>query len=318
MSAGIYELDKGYVHGTTWHGLEQYKQLNSAVSEQQAAEVFDYPLIKCQLFDEDMAPVNGAYCIKRSDTNTVLVPTVGERFEVLSNLHLLNYISENFLAKFSDLEIESVGTLFNGKIAFLNLKIGELQIKGDESPQLNRLMYYNPLGAGGYGVLSHSVRVVCNNTLKASVAQGAANQTIKRISHTRTAAERINNHMEEIAEVKMGLKKFEEQLNHLTTLDVDSKFVEAFSEFVFPSEKDSGRGYTMAATNRNTFMNSFETLEFMNNATRWTRYGVLQAFTYTLDNGKVRKNDAQKRAWDGLTGYRSDRKAKAFDYLLTV
>ena len=336
MSHGIQELDIGYVNGTTWHNLPQYEQLERPVTLEEARKVMCYPLEKTPLFrvvhgDEDdlFASVNyeqvdGAHCIIRTDHNKVMVPTVGDQFVVLDNSFLLDFVSENLLGQYPELEIESVGTLFNGATAFLNLKVAEYQIKGDKSPTLSRLMYFNPLGKGSYQACAHDVRIVCNNTLRASAAQGAANKTLAKFRHTKSAGQRINDHLADLAELKLGLEKHVEALDFLASKPVVAEEVTKYLNFLFPLPVDDngrpveGRATSLARNKQDAVREVFESDQGLCLGATHTRYGLLQATTNYFDHNTIRNGDDAARAWDGIVGDRANKKDTAFKFLMNA
>lgn len=330
MAHGITFYDKGYVHGTTWHNMDQFVQLDRPVTFEEALEVMDYPLEKIQLFYRHESEVDGErevdfikvdqWAIRRPDNGQVLVPGVGKRFDVLNNRVLLDFVKREFLDIYPELEIESVGTLFGGATSFLNLKIDEYHIKGDESPTLSRLMYANPLGNGRYRACAHNVRVVCNNTLRAAEAQGAANQTLATISHTVSAERRIVEHLSNLAEISLGLQAHRHKLDWLATQEVDSHYVQKFLEqFYFVDDTlapASDRIKSNAQKKRGDILKIFESQEHLNGIAR-TRYALLQATTRHLGTySHGAKSDASAIEWDALDGQRAVKKDRALELLL--
>lgn len=316
MSAGILEDDKGVVFGTTWHGIASYKVQDTPVTSFQAREVLNYPLTKERLFRANGSGVN-AYAIVRSDTDKVMVSHVGEGFEVSNNNVMLAFIEEHVLADYPDLQIESVGTLFNGATAFVNLKVNEFQVTGDKSPTVNRLMYCNPLGRGAYQACAHSIRIVCNNTLTAAGAQGEANNTLKKFSHTANAAVRIKDHLIDLSGMYLELTKYKDQLNDLATQTVDVKYFQAYLDAMFPA-KDEGRGATLAWAKKEKVKDIFDGEQDLAPTIRTSKYAALQAVMDYYDNHTVirKADDTMSRSWDGLVGLRAGRKQEALDYLL--
>jgi phage/plasmid-like protein (TIGR03299 family) len=331
MSAGINELDKGIVQRDaktgegTWHGIPAYVVQDKPVTIEQARDVMCYPLKKEQLhrhkgFDE--YETIDAWCIVREDHNKVLVPHVGSRFEVLDNSFLLNFINEHLLCEFEELQIESVGTLFNGATAFVNLKLDEFQIKGDQSPTMNRLMYYNPLGMGSYKACAHSIRIVCNNTLRASEYQGAANKTLAKFRHTANAGEKINDHLVDLAEIQMGLKKQVTVLEHLTTKRIVDSVLEEYLAHMFPLPVDDngkikeGRAYTIAQNKRTELLNVYNSDQQIDPPD--SAYALLQATTNFLDHGNAKGGDNMSCRWDGIIGNRAKVKDEALNFLVKV
>ena len=327
MSAGICDYDKGVVQGSTWHGIESYVTQDEPVSCEQAREVLDYPLkkvqLRCDLLQEDFStkPVQvDAWTIIREDHNLPIVPSVGSRFDLESNLHLFEWIEHQLLKRFPDITIESVGTLWNGATAFINLKVGEMVIRGDHSDTINRAMWFNPLGKGAYGACAHSIRVVCNNTLTAAAAQGALNETLIKFRHTESAGEKINEHLENIAGLKAGMDAHEIDLNYLATIEMNTATVESFLSKYFgvDMEKASSRSKTRATNKMDAVLEQFESDQGLEQGISRTRYAMLQAVTYYLDHQNIKNGDQGALAWDGIVGARSKKKMKMFQDLMTI
>ena len=257
MSAGILENDVGIVWGTTWHGIPSYVTQDEPVKVIEARKILNYPLEKKPLFLTDGRAVK-AWAIVREDTKDIVCDSVGPDYTVMNNSVMLGFIEEHLLSKYPDLQIESVGTLFNGATAFVNLKLNEFTVTGDKSPTVNRLMYCNPIGRGSYKACAHSIRIVCNNTLRASEAQGAANDTLKRIPHTLNAVNRLKDHLIDLAEVRLGLKEYEKNLEVLTGMPVDTEYVNEFVADIFPSIETSTRSVSLSDTKKNRFLDIFE------------------------------------------------------------
>lgn len=319
MAHMIFDEDRGVVWGTTWHGLPQYIQQDGPVSYDQALEVLDYPLETIRLgFDLEGAHHQvEAFAVIRRDTNSVLVDHVGTEFTVMNNANLLNVVNDGLLKDFPELKIESVGTLRHGAVAFVNIKMDEFQVKGDTSPTVNRLMYYNPLGLGAYKVCAHSIRIVCNNTLMAAQAQGKANDSLTKISHTKFSPDRVNTKLIDLAEVMLGLTAHREQMEYLATQQVDGEYITTFLDNLFPVSDDATDAVRSRTTGRRMeVMAQFASDQGLNGIA-FTRYGLLQAVTYLADHDDPRKgSDDAFVTWDGLVGARANQKQKALALLV--
>jgi phage/plasmid-like protein (TIGR03299 family) len=287
---------------------------------EEAHEVMDYPMEKQKLFRKNAKGEDldvGVFSIVRTDLDVTLVPSVGSRFVAQSNSHMLNVIDEFILASYQDLEIESVGTLWGGATAFVNLKLGEFVVRGDTSLNVTNLMYANPLGKGSYLACAHTTRIVCNNTLRAAAAQGAANQTLKKFRHTKTATEKIRDHIIDLAEVKMELTSFVAQLDNLADQKVNSVYLDRFLNEFFPVAEE-GRAQTMAENAREKLTTVFESKQEMRGASD-TKYAILNAFTDYTDHLAISRKNTDDGAimWDGLNGVRAADKDKVFDWLIS-
>jgi phage/plasmid-like protein (TIGR03299 family) len=330
MSHGITKDDIGYVGfadtlGHTWHRLPQYIELNGAVPVLKALEVMDFELEKRPNYgmnqDGAMRELEGSFHIVRADTDTVLVGNVGNKFTVVNNGHFFNYVNENILAVFPQLEIESAGTLFGGATTFINLKVNEFYIKGDDSPNVNRLMYYNPLGKGSYGCGAHSVRIVCNNTLTASEAEAKANGSMFKFRHTSGAQNAINNHMMDLSETFLALDRYVDSLDVLAGVDMNASDVSTFLESLYPTDKGSKKSETTNLNKQEKIKDVFETVQDgMTQGISRSAYAMLNAVTWVVDHPEtLRKGqDIASNTWDGLVGLKSEFKTQALSKLIAM
>ena len=331
MAHGITDVDKGFVgftekFGGTWHGLAQYVELVGAVSVQQALEVLDFDLEKRENYgmtnDGAMRVLDGSFHVVRTDTDTVLVPSCGNKFTVVNNGDFFKYVDENILAIYPQLKIESVGTLFGGATTFVNLLVDEFYIKGDDSPNVNRLMYYNPLGNGSYSCGAHSVRIVCNNTLTFAAAEAKANGSMFKFRHTANAQTRINEHMIDLADTFMELEKYVDILNDLTGVDMDSSDVDTFLESLYPSNVGKSQKSATANLNKqNKVRDVFETVQDgMTKGIARSAYAMLNAVTWVIDHPeKIREGqDVASNTWDGLVGSKATFKSDALSKLVAM
>lgn len=334
MSHGIREEDRGIVWGDTWHRLPQYIQQETPVTVEQARSVLVFPLAKIPLVRRDDGAQVDAYCIVRTDTNRVLVPHVGVKFEPLDNSVLVNTLETRLLKIYPELVIESVGTLFGGQTTFVNVVLEKFHVKGDESPTLTRLMYYNPMGIGGHKIGVHNIRVVCNNTLRMASAQAAANESLQVVPHTQSAATTIADRLFDLAETKLFAANFNARVETLVDMPIrtDEELTKLL-DFILPEpneaeEPDTPEENAVRETvkrRQNTTREAVKELyekgiEGIAPEYQRTRYALLQAITYTADNpAKVAKSlDAAFVIWDGLTGRRATLKEHALTILLTA
>jgi phage/plasmid-like protein (TIGR03299 family) len=319
MSHGITKIDKGFASGvkSTWHKLEQIKCIpERPVTVMEALSIANYGIEKQQLSRPDGTLVN-AWALVRPDHNYTLVDAVGDRFEIVDNKRMVNVINENLLALYPDLKIQSVLTLWGGATFILNLSIDEFQIKGDKSPTITNLMYCNPLGKGSITCAAHSTRIVCANTAKIAETQGIANQSLKKFRHTASAHAKIDGHLIDMAELKLGLKRHELCLTSLAEKDVSTAQVDAFLSSIFPSPEKDGRGKTMALNAKAAVLNIFEGVQTQTLSKPFTRYGIYQAAIDYIDHDATSRNaDIASVMYDGVMGIRADKKQKVLELLM--
>lgn len=321
MSANIFELDKGKLSGTeTWHGLPQYELVGDRpVTIEEAAPVVDFPIEKRPTFLAE-GTKTGAYAIVRTDTPepTVLAPAVGSRYVATPHLHIFNQMTENLLASFPELKICGTGTLNNGAAWWIQFLAASYYVPGDTSKQELRLCYSQEYGKSAHKVFCTTVRIVCNNTLRAAQASSAAAGMIRRFAHTRSAKTKINANLDAMAELHLGLQRHQELMAELTSHQVTGKQVEEFlSRFIPEPESDA----TVSESRHDTAVAAFNTIfvsgQHMDPKVARSRYAVLQAFTDYVDHNSYSRSDAER--WvDSLDGARATLKEQARDYLLEL
>ena len=320
MSHGIMEIDRGYVEGSTWHNMPQYIVLNRPVTEQEAIEVLNFGTHKAQLYRRTIAgeyvPAE-AWEIVRTREDIPLVAHVGKQFDEGDNLEILTDHVLPVMKEFPSLKIESVGTLWGGATVFVNLKVSEYYIKGDQSNIINRLMWYNPMGRGGYKTCAHSIRVVCNNTLRAAHSQGVSNGSFVVIRHSSGAMERVGRTMDDIARNFMELETQQQLLERLTKHPMNTERIKAFlDEFIPIPANLEDRAVTIRMDDRAEIMEQFHGDQALDIKIHTSGYAMLQAVTYVLDHEKATKrNDKASIIWDSLVGYRANSKDRALGIL---
>ena len=332
MSHGITEIDRGVVFGATWHGLPQYKTKDCPVTYAEAHEVLNFPMKKERLFrnvlpNMDREIVPGAFCIVRTDTNTVLVPHVGSKFTVTGNEKMLEHMNATVLKEFPQLQIESVGTLFGGATVFVCLKADTFVVKGDTSPILNRIMYFNPLGQGGYKTGCHNVRIVCNNTLNAASKGSEINGTKRSIAHTASSAQRVSEELDKLARHFLELESLKTKLQKLALVSMSQEDTHNFTARYLPlpgtlkAEDLKAEEFNALASvkMRNRILQQYSSPQHLLGDVANSRYAMLQAVTHVIDHEDVTPTkDRGMLTWDGIVGRRSVDKSRALDILSTV
>ena len=335
MSHAIKEHDKGAVGftqvlGRTWHGIESYKHFDAEVNIEMAERVADYEVVKMPLYMQKEIPaVNGmslkvnrevpkAFCLYRPDVDTILYPNVGEAYEIVSNMELLNFLENSLFSEYGNLKIESIGTLNNGQNMFVNINVVMHEVSGDISPTVTRLMFTNSYGGSSLTACLHQTRIVCMNTLRIATAQGKANDTLKRFRHTKNVSSHVQGHVLDLAGIVGEVHEHNEKLDFLATQSIDSAYMNTFLESLFPSENKEGRTKTLAENRKDKITEIFESKVDLVQLPD-TRYKLLNAVTdFTSNTGLNSKKDTAQKFMDvAKKGSTDDINQKALQ-LLTV
>lgn len=155
-----------------WHGLGEVFPDRAPTWDEATAKlswtVSKVPLVTATT----LAKVPNVYAIVREDTQDVL-GSVGSKYHCVQNLDAFGIVKH--LVESGEAEVESAGSLFGGSRVWLQLRLkGQESIEvapGDEvKPYL--LVTTSHDGSAKLRVGFTAVRVVCNNTLTASLSRG--------------------------------------------------------------------------------------------------------------------------------------------------
>ena len=330
MSHGITELDKGFVHGQTWHGREEYKIVpdDKPITIEDAIACVDYQIDVVPTFtSQDLGNVpTGGYAAVRMDTvpPRVLAPNLGGRFTVLPRKSLLSVFQECLLAEFPQLQIAGVGTLDSGAGFWLQLMAEKYTIAGDHSPHELRLCYAESLGQTTHEVFCSHVRIECQNTLRAAWGDALAKRMFAKHRHTRGAEAKVHATADAFAELHLGLEREKEELTALASVPVKGEADKnRLLDRLIPvpaedDDKSSTRARNAAIKAREAFGEVFESqTKSMDADTAWSYYGVLQAYTNYSDHASATRNEYD-REQSALYGPLSVKKMAAKEVLLNL
>lgn len=326
MSHNIIKgMDAGILEGNvpTWHGLEEYKLVgDKPITIEQVKKLVDYPIEVQPLYVVDAQGQKQTQSrmvvrVMPDGTYFPLCRAVGRRYNVIDRKAVLRSFDEFLLQKFSSLKIAGAGTLGGGNTFFLQLRIEDYNIRGDQSDHQLRLSFMDTYGECARAFCTH-VRVVCQNTLNAARAEAEAANMIESIRHTSGAVQRIEANMETFAKIHLGLVDEIALLEELTEKEVDSKYLDAFLEEMLPLPEKPDE-HKLAAKRiqqgRDKVTELFESAsETMDQRIATSRYALLQGFTDYVDHHEYHRSDSMR--WqNGLCGDGADLKREALELL---
>tara|TARA_Y100000356_G_scaffold135216_1_gene147327 strand:+ start:4560 stop:5546 length:987 start_codon:yes stop_codon:yes gene_type:complete len=323
MSHGIKELDKGFVKGKTWHNLDAYKQLERAVTLDEALSVFDYE-DHIELLP-NMVTINGGnyltntYSIVRKDHNKVLNGGVKGRYTLcdMRDITKLAYsqICEPFSDDHLDVQIESVGTLENGSIQFVSMVFDNFKVHGDDSDTLNRVMVTNDYRGGGVKTLISQVRVVCKNTRGFAISQAKNQGRIATTKHTRNVNDNVKRVMINMSDVVVQMQEEKNKLDALSKAPQMSwDKIDIVLNNLFPIKNEKGsRNKNKQDEIKTVFSEGQDGLEGRYSL---TPYAFFNSITNVL--GQEVGRNGTSGDWDNVMGKRASIKEQALDQILEV
>jgi hypothetical protein len=348
MGSGIIKgKDKGAVGfrkelGLTWHGQEEYEVIDGPVLMPMVRDkiVYDVETVALcpQFTGEQIAkmtangmgeteisrlmatPIPSMRALTRMDSGDVLYDySVTPEYTVILNGTFLDVMQENLLDKFPDVAIESCGTLFAGRVAFVNILLSVKEIRGDNSKTAFRLMYYNAFGGKSIAAGMHTVRVVCFNTLSMAEAQALANKTLAKFKHSSGAPGRVQTHLVELAGLYAQIEAHKTVLDQMAVKKMSETEVAAFLSMYSPIPKGSTSNLeTRRLNKRNDIRGIFEGAPDLQGDIARSYYAMLQACTFYNEHFTTGKRGIDEAAaiFDSVTGgIRDQDNRKAFALL---
>jgi phage/plasmid-like protein (TIGR03299 family) len=216
---GNGKAEMAYVGALPWHGLGSELQKGASIDTWKVEAGMDWDILRSPLTymadDENTYEVAEKNMLYRSDTKAHL-SVVSNRYQIVQPGEVLEFFRD--LVGASGFELETAGTLFDGKRLWAQASIGEsAKILG-----MDQVDGYLLLSTSCDGVLPTSVRfiserVVCNNTLNVALGEKAKREIVVK-HHTSFDHAR--------AKMDLGIavdqfQKFIAQANQLADTKVD-------------------------------------------------------------------------------------------------
>lgn len=196
-----------------WHGIGT--KCSHAMSSQEALELggLDWNVIPKQIYDENGNAIPN-YIANTRDSDGSVLGIVSEKYSIVQNRQALAF-TDALLDM--NATYDTVGSLKNGKIVFLNANLPATNILGDEI--VPYLVFCNTHdGSGAVKVALSPIRTVCANTLNLALSQAKRTWTCKHMgnidnklweaTHTLQLANKymdeLRINLEKLAEVKIS------------------------------------------------------------------------------------------------------------------
>ncbi len=309
MAHQLHELDHG-VFGSAkaaWHGIGTVVDGNPTSREALHLARLDWTVSKEAAYASDGAggfyPLAGKGDpgvalpdvwltvrddLDRSDPRRVL-GTVGARYVPIQNAEAFD-ILDGIIGE-GGAEIETAGSLFNGRVVFMTAKLpGNIAVK-DDTVAKYLLLRTSHNGTSALEVMCTPVRVVCNNTLTWAI-NGAKNKF--SIRHTANAADQIEEARRVLGFAAEHFDAATDQMNRLADERLDDAFVSSYLERLFPDpqakpDAEKPPCTTRAKKTRNRISRLFygEQRGADQDATDGTAYGLINAVSEYIDHDRT-------------------------------
>jgi len=320
MSAGIVAgVDLGLVgmeeaYGLPWHRMAEYESRPGPLEIPDIREILSYHVVAVPLklhapnhtFNDQRVPTMVAL-VEEATGRVLHEQSVSPKYCVFQNEEFLNRVEAlipSFDEAFPNFCVESAGTLFGKRVAFVNFLLDCFHYDNDDSETITRVMYSNAFGGRSVYAGGHNVHVVCANTENLANMQSAANGTLGKYKHTSGVVDRVGRKMVDLTEVAQALNVYKQMVNRLTHIPMDTTDVDNYLAHLFPIPTGSKQATVTTRTNkRERVREIFETDTSLQGRIAHTRFAAFQSLTFytnhEMGNSDAAFNFSQLAVGDG-------------------
>ena len=323
------------VQEKAWHGLGQIVTDYPTSAQAIKHAGLDYEVIKSPLYTKSSNIIDPSDILEignnevnvpnyfatiRSDNNTVL-GVVGKDYHIVQNREAFSFF-DSIVGGTDGILYETAGALGNGERIFITAKLPDyIRVgNGDDVTEKYIFLTTSHDGSGSITAAFTPVRIVCQNTLNASLRNMS---NVVRIRHTSGAKQRLEN-----AHKVMGLaNEFSNQLedifNNWAKVKVTDHEVKKMIQFALCPNKETlqhlkaGNEDEISTVFKNTVEDAFAyamTSESQQmNTTKGTLFGAYNAVTGYYQNVRSYKDSEAKLQSIILGGTAQLKSQKAFE-----
>jgi len=318
-----------------WHNLGQIIEDYPTSAEAIIHAGLDYEVVKSTLFTTGSNIIETAKGIEiadsqlhvpnyfaniRTDNNAVL-GVVAKDYHIVQNREAFNFFDE-IVGGGDSILYETAGALGQGERIFITAKLPDyIRVgNGDDVTEKYIFLTTSHDGSGSITAAFTPIRIVCQNTLNASLRNMS---NVVRIKHTSGAKQRLDN-----AHKVMGLantlsSQLEGIFNQWTKVQVSDREVRKLIQLALCPNKETlthlekGNYDEISTVFKNTVDDAFayamtsDTQQM--NTTKGTLFGAYNAVTGYYQNVRHYKNDEAKLQSIVMGGTAQLRTQKAFD-----
>lgn len=302
-----------------WHGLGQV--VDGAMTSEQAMRLaqLDFDVLKAPVLLEGKGSFNSIvpnhFVTLRNDTNETF-GVVGNQYEIVQNREAFAFF-DNIVGEGAAF-YETAGALGNGQKIFITAKMPNdiIRIGGtDDVTEMFVVLTSSHDGSGSIIAMVTPIRVVCQNTLNAALAN-CVNKV--KIRHTQNAHKALEQAHEVLGITHILTQELNECFNFLAKKKVTDAQVSQLVTEIFPtgSKKEDGEENKRIISIRDNFFKGYNS-GVGQELIRGTAWGVYNGVTHYLDHAKEYKNESTM--FESLMGGESFKTAqRALDLLIAL
>lgn len=318
-----------------WHGLGQIVSDYPTSKEAIYFAGLDYNVAKKPLFTiandfiqneegiqtvKNQLEVPDYFATIRTDNNAVL-GVVGKDYQIIQNTEAFEFF-DAIVADGKGIQYETAGALGNGERIFITAKLPDYIRVGNGDDVIEKYLFLTTShdGSGSITAAFTPIRVVCQNTLNASLKSMT---NVVRIKHTSGAKSRLNNAHKVMGLANKLTTQLEETFNHWANVKIQDKEIRKLIQLALCPNKETlehiqnGAEEEFSTIFKNTVNDAFA-YAMLNDSqkmetTKGTLFGAYNAITGYFQNVRNYKDDEAKLKSIVLGGTAQTKSQKAFD-----
>ena len=243
MAIALRHNDRGI--STTSTAFTHDKAVRDSIDFDEARAILDFDVVRepvCRPCGEIRTPdgkhvyeakgeaIADLYNLVRTDTYDV-VPvgrSVGREFTPVQHWELFDFLRDRILPEMPELSLETVATMYGGASSLITGDFGEgFRLPHDQSDHRTRIIFSNPMGRGSLILGFTSIRVICQNTLRAARREVRCSEDGFKIQHSTNAQYLVKCALESIHKQVEAAKELRERQTVLASTEVTADQVRA-------------------------------------------------------------------------------------------
>lgn len=306
-----------------WHGLGQVVTEAKTSDEVIKLAHLDWDVVKVpNMVNLPISGVveSGSFSIVRKDNEAILCAVMGDKYTPVQNIEAFKFMDDLVMFK-PDIIYETAGALGKGETVFVTAKLpGYIRI-GKTNDVIERYLVWTNSHAGRIlGCYFTDIRVVCNNTLSASIKDLKNGVTLKHTANVLSRVKQVKDLLDLRYQYTDELTKI---FNALSTLRVDEKVETDFVNnlFLTPEELKLLGTSDGISTRKQNIINSVRTSihtgpgQDMHKGTAFWLYNGLTSY---FQNTKEYKTPDRKMYGITLGGDEAITTQRAFNQLVSM
>lgn len=244
-----HEFESGlFVANEAWHKLGVLLESAPTPAEAFKCSGLDWEIKKEQLFLPSQSMLVDRFAITRSNDGRILGYT-GNQYECYQNSAAFEWVTP--LVESGHWKIDAAGSLRQGEICWILLKQNEYDfIPGDTFKEYLLFTWCHNGGIANI-IQPTAIRVVCNNTLQASLS--GSNKV--KVRHTSTIFAKMDYIQSLFKESEESFEEQHEAFKKLLDTTLTDRQLERFVDAIMPVSGEEGRGNTIAKNNNEAVKN---------------------------------------------------------------